>query len=135
VQAYPAESTEAFCEGHNLSFEFFGGVPRSILYDNTKLAVARILGDGTRRRTRIFSELQSHYLFADRFGRPGKGNDKGKVEGLVGYARRNFMVPIPRARSFAELNAQLLECCRRRLNDRLRGHDDTIGVELPRFGG
>jgi transposase len=43
----------------------------------------------------IFSELQSHYLFADHFGRPGKGNDKGKVEGLVGYARRNFMVPIP----------------------------------------
>ena len=38
------------------------------------------------------SELQSHYLFADRFGRPGKGNDNGKVEGLVGYARRNFMV-------------------------------------------
>src|SRR5712692_9101822 len=65
--------------------DFVGGVPRSILYDNTKLAVARILGDGKRQRTRIFSELQSHYLFADRFGRPGKGNDKGKVEGLVGY--------------------------------------------------
>src|SRR5437870_8325367 len=61
-----------------VSFEFFGGVPKSILYDNTKLAVARILGDGTRQRTRVFSELQSHYLFADRFGRPGKGNDKGK---------------------------------------------------------
>jgi transposase len=133
VQAYPAESTEAFCEGHNVSFEFFGGVPRSILYDNnTKLAVARILGDGTRQRTRVFSELQSHYLFADRFGRPGKGNDKGKVEGLVGFAWRNFMVPIPRAVGFAELNAQLLECCRRRLNDRLRGHDDTIGERLVR---
>ena len=132
VQAYPAESSEAFCEGHNVSFEFFGGVPRSILYDNTKLAVARILGDGTRQRTEVFSELQSHYLFADRFGRPGKGNDKGKVEGLVGYARRNFMVPIPHAASFAELNAYLLECCRRRLNDRLRGHDETIGERLVR---
>src|ERR1700686_988725 len=132
VQAYPAESSEAFCEGHNVSFEFFGGVPRSILYYNTKLAVARILGDGIRQRTRTFSELQSHYLFADRFGRPGKGNDKGKVEGLVGYARRNFMVPIPHALDFAELNAQLLECCRRRLNDRLRGHDETIGERLAR---
>jgi transposase len=71
VQAYPAETTEAFCEGHNAAFGFFGGVPRSILYDNTKLAVARILGDGRRQRTRVFSELQSHYLFADRFGRPG----------------------------------------------------------------
>jgi transposase len=135
VQAYPAETTEAFCAGHNVSFEFFGGVPRSILYDNTKLAVARILGDGRRQRTRTFSELQSHYLFADRFGRPGKGNDKGKVEGLVGYARRNFLVPIPQVASFAELNAQLLECCRRRLGDRLRGHDETIGERLVRDRG
>jgi len=107
-------------------------VPRSILYDNSKLAVARILGDGTRQRTKIFSELQSHYLFADRFGRPGRGNDKGKVEGLVGYARRNFMVPIPHAASFAVLNAYLLECCRRRMNDRLRSHDETIGERLVR---
>jgi hypothetical protein len=104
----PAETTEAFCAGHNVSFEFFGGVARSILYDNLKLAVARILGDGQRLRTRVFNELQSHYLFADRFGRPGKGNDKGKVEGLVGYPRRNFMVPVPHAVSFAELNARLL---------------------------
>src|SRR5271155_2114960 len=132
VQAYPAETTEAFCEGHNVSFEFFGGVPCSILYDNLKLAVASILGDGRRQRTKVFSELQSHYLFSDRFGRPGKGNDKGKVEGLVGYARRNFMVPIPRAESFAALNAQLLEHCRRRLGDRLRGHDETIGERLGR---
>jgi len=132
VQAYPAESTEAFCEGHHAGFEFFGGVPRSILYDNTKLAVARILGDGRRLRTRVFSELQSHYLFADRFGRPGKGNDKGKVEGLIGYARRNFLVPIPQVASFAELNAHLLECCRRRLSDRLRSHAETIGERLAR---
>jgi transposase len=135
VQAYPAETSEAFCEGHNVGFEFFGGVPRSILYDNSKLAVAQILGDGTRQRTKVFSELQSHYLFADRFGRPGKGNDKGKVEGLVGYARRNFMVPIPHAASFTELNTYLLECCRRRFNDRLRGHDETIGERLLRDRG
>jgi transposase len=92
VKAYPAETAEAFCDGHNAAFNFFGKVPRSILYDNTTLAVARILGDGVRQRTRVFSELQSHYVFADRFGRPGKGNDKGKVEGLVGWTRRNLLV-------------------------------------------
>ena len=82
-------------------------MPRSILYDNTKLVVARILGGRRRQRTRAFAELQSRYLLRDRFGRPGKGNDKGKVEGLVGYARRNFLVPIPVVVSFAELNAHL----------------------------
>ena len=130
VAAYPAETTEAFCDGHVKGFAFFGGVPQSILYDNTKIAVARILGDGRRQRTRVFSELQSHYLFKDRFGRPGRGNDKGKVEGLVGFARRNFMVPVPVFADFEGLNAHLLDSCRKRLADRPRGHDGTIGERL-----
>ena len=88
VKAYPRETTEAFLDGHVSAFAFLGGVPRSILYDNTTLAVARILGDGTRRRTQAFSHLQSHYLFRDRFGRPGKGNDKGKVGADPEGARR-----------------------------------------------
>jgi transposase len=82
VKAYPRETTEAFLDGHVSAFGFFGGVPLSILYDNTKIAVAKICGDGKRERTRAFTELVSHYLYRDRFGRPGKGNDKGKVEGL-----------------------------------------------------
>lgn len=57
IKAYPAETTEAFCDGHVSAFAFFGGVPVSILYDNTTIAVAKILGDGTRKRTRVFSEL------------------------------------------------------------------------------
>ena len=52
-------------DGHVTAFAFLGGVPRSILYDNTSLAVAKILGDGRRQRTRAFTELQSHYLFED----------------------------------------------------------------------
>jgi transposase len=132
VKAYPAERSEAFLDGHNAAFAFLGGVPRSILYDNSRLAVARILGDGTRARTRAFAELQSHYLFRDRFGRPGKGNDKGKVEGLVGYARRNFLVPVPVVASFAELNAHLERRCLERLDHRVRGHAGTIGERLER---
>lgn len=132
VKAYPAERIEAFCDGHNAAFAFLGGVPQSILYDNTKLAVARILSDGTRQRTRSFAELQSHYLFRDRFGRPGKGNDKGKVEGLVGYARRNFLVPIPDVPSFAALNAHLEQRCLERLEHRVRGQSESIGERLVR---
>jgi hypothetical protein len=65
-------------------------------------------------------------------GRPGKGNDKGKVEGLVGYARRNFLVPIPTFASFAELNAHLEQRCLERLDHRVRGHAETIGERLVR---
>jgi transposase len=132
VKAYPAERIEAFCDGHDAAFAFLGGVPRSILYDNTRLAVARILGGGERQRTRTFAELQSHHLFLDRFGRPGKGNDKGKVEGLVGHARRNFLVPIPVVASFAELNAHLERRCLERLDHRVRGHAESIGERLVR---
>ena len=132
VKAYPAERLEAFCDGHNAAFAFFGGVPQSILYDNTKLVVARIRDDGTRERTRGFAELRSHYLFLDRFGRPGKGNDKGKVEGLVGYARRNFLVPVPDVADFATLNAHLERRCLDRLDHRVRGHTESIGERLER---
>jgi DNA-binding IclR family transcriptional regulator len=75
---------------------------------------------------------QQDYLFEDRFGRPDKGNDTGKVEGLVGYARRNFLVPVPVFGSFEALNAHLLACCCKRMSDRLRGHTDTIGERLER---
>jgi hypothetical protein len=130
VQAYPAETTEAFCDGHNWAISFFGGVPQTILYDNTKLAVARILGDGKRKLTRVFSELLSHYLFDTRFGRPGKGNDKGKVESLVGYVRRNLFVPLPAFQSFEALNAYLDAQCRKRLGQQVKGHTQTIGERL-----
>jgi transposase len=132
VAAFPAETTEAFLEAHVRAFDYLGGVPRSIVYDNTKLAVAKILGDGERKKTRAFCELQSHYLFQERFGRPGKGNDKGAVEGLVGYARRNFLVPIPRLGSWEELNQYLLEQCRKRRERQLWGHQETIAERLER---
>lgn len=130
VKAYPRETTEAFLDGHVSAFAFFGGVPCSILYDNLKIAVAKILGDGKRERTRAFTELVSHYLFADRFGRPGKGNDKGKVEGLVKHARMKFMTPIPHAASYDAFNAELAERCRARQDERAGRHTETIGERL-----
>ena len=132
MKAYPAETTEAFCDGHTAAFAFFGGVPLSMLYDNTVIAVAKILGDGKRVRTRVFSELQSHYLFEDKFGRPGKGNDKGNVEGVIGFGRRNFLVPAPRFDSFDALNAWLEAQCLKRQDDVVRGHSETIGERLMR---
>ena len=128
VKAYPAE---AFLEGHVSAFALLG-VPQSILYDNIKLAVARILEDGKRQRTRAFNELQSHYLFEDRFGRPAEGNDKGKVESMVGYVRRNFLVPVPSSDSFTTLNNHLERRCLERMDATLRGHEETIRRRMER---
>ncbi len=81
IRAYPAARAEAWMDGHVHAFAFFGLVPQSILYDNDRCLVARILADGTRKRATLFSGLLSHYVIEDRYGRPG--NDKGSVEGLV----------------------------------------------------
>ena len=135
VIAFPAENSEAFLEGHNQAFAYLGSVPRTILYDNTRIAVKEIAGDGERKPTEAFSGLQSHYLFAAKFGRPGKGNDKGHVEGLVGYARRNFLVPVPRAASWEELNAHLLSECVKRRQRKLWGHQESIAERFERERG
>ena len=132
VRAYPAAVSEAWVDGHIHAFAFFGAVPQSIVYDNDRCLVAKILPDGTRKRATLFSGFLSHYLIRDRYGRPGKGNDKGNVEGLVGYARRNFMVPIPQFATWEAFNAWLEEQCRKRQRDRLRGESETIGERLQR---
>ncbi len=131
IRAYPAATAEAWVDGHVHAFAF-GHVPQSVLYDNDKCLVARILPDGTRKRARLFSGFLSHYLIHDRYGRPGKGNDKGSVEGLVGLARRKFMVPRPNFATWEAFNAWLEEQCRKRQADILRGHTETIGQRLQR---
>jgi transposase len=132
VRAYPAATSEAWLDGHNHAFAFFNRVPQSILYDNDKCLVARILPNGIRKRTRSFSGFLSHYLIVDRYGRPGKGNDKGKVEGMVGYTRRNFMVPIPRFANWNSFNTYLEEQCLKRQKDMVRGQTTTIAVRVKR---
>jgi hypothetical protein len=132
VRAYPAAVSEAWVDGHVHAFGFFGRVPQSVLYDNDRCLVAKILPGGTRKRAKLFSGFLSHYFIHDRYGRPGKGNDKGAVEGLVGFARRNFMVPIPRFPTWEALNLWLAEQCRKRQADVLRGHSESIGQRLVR---
>lgn len=132
VMAFEREGTETFWEGHVQGFEFFGGVPWRITYDNTKIAVAQIIG-GTRERrlTRGFCQLKSHYLFNHHFCREARGNEKGVVEGRVKYTRLNSFVPVPQMRDFAELNAHLRERCVEDRQRRLRGQSGTKEQLLP----
>jgi len=121
VQVFERENTEAFWEGHVRAFRFFQAVPNRITYDNTRVAVARMLGGRERKLTDGFLQLQSHYLFEEHFCLPARGNEKGVVEGIVRYARANFLVPVPQVRSLEELNAWLEQRCREDLKRRLRG--------------
>jgi transposase len=132
VKAYPAENTEAFADGHQAAFLFFGGVSKRILYDNTTIAVKKILKDGKREQTRGFVELRSHFLFEEAFAAVARGNEKGGVENLIGFVRRNFMVPLPDFESFEVLNAHLATCCKKRQLTVVRGSLETIGQRLAR---
>ena len=122
VMAFERECTESFWEGHVRAFEFFGGVPRRIVYDNTRVAVSKIMGR-ERRLTRGFCELKSHYLFDHRFCAVRRANEKGVVEGTVKYARLNFFVPVPEVRDLEVLNADLRRRCGEDQDRRVRGKE------------
>src|SRR3954463_12231044 len=126
VCAFPRECTEAFLEGHVRAFACFGGVPRRISYDNSRIAVAQITGGRDRKVTDAFLRLKSHHLFEPHFCPVRRPNEKGHVETLVGFARRNFLVPVPAVHGGLEpLNSRLEADCRADLARRLRGKPAT----------
>jgi transposase len=124
-QIFPRECTETFQEGHRRAFEFFAAVPKRITYDNTKIAVAKVIQKRGGAFTREFLRLQSHYLFEHHFCLVRRANEKGHIESLVGYVRRNFLVPVPALEDFEQFNDGLLASCRRELARQLRGKKAT----------
>jgi len=109
--AFPTEKLEAFLEGHRLAFEWFGGVPGSVRYDNPKTAVTKILAGPAREEHVLLSSLRAHYLFDSEFCRPGEPHEKGGVENAVGYVRQHTCVPVPDEESFETFNATLMAWC------------------------
>ena len=121
IRAFERECSETHWEGHARAFEFFGGVPCRISYDNSKVLVSKVLSSHERILTDPFLKLQSHYLFREHFCRVARANEKGVVEGVVKYGRLNFFVPVPQVNDLDELNGILLQMCCDDLNRRLRG--------------
>lgn len=112
-RAYLRATQQAFLEAQQLAFHYFGGVFHRLRYDNLKSAVKKVLRGHRREETERFLLFRSHWQFDASFCNPAKGNEKGGVEGEVGYFRRNHLVPVPQARSLEEFNEQLLAACRR----------------------
>ncbi len=130
VMSFPTQRQESFLYGHVQAFQHFGGVPARISYDNLATAVKLAMDKGKgRKRTenRTFVAFRSHYLFESHFCTPRAGWEKGQVEHGVGFSRRNYMVPIPEAASFEELNQLLLERCLQDDNRRVNRQPMTIG--------
>jgi transposase len=121
VMAFERECTESYWEGHMRAFEFFGGVPQRISYDNSRVLVSKIIGAHERKLTDGFLKLQSHYLFREHFCRVRRANEKGVVEGVVKFSRLNFFVPVPQIDDLEGLNTKLVEMCRQDLKRRVRG--------------
>lgn len=130
VMAFPFQKQEAFFEGHIQAFRFFGAVPKRITYDNLKTAVFRILSGRNRTEQVAFVALRSHYLFESRYCTPGQGHEKGGVESDVGFAQRNFMVPMPKVASYEELNTVLRAACLQDRARRVRGGQETVAEKL-----
>lgn len=133
AMAFPTEKLEAFLAGHVAALEWIGGVPASLVYDNPKTAVTKILAGPERQIHQAFSSLRAHYLFDSVFCAPAKGNEKGSVENLVGYIRRNALVPVGDFASYEHLNAHLRSWCTRKRQANLSEFNQEAAAlrELP----
>jgi transposase len=110
VQAFYSQNMESFLEAQQLMFDHFKGVPKRLIFDNAKVAVKEGFGLHAKA-TDGYQSFAAHYAFKTDFCNIASGNEKGLVENLVGFSRRNFMVPVPRVASLEELNTKLLKDC------------------------
>ena len=111
VRAYPREAQEMVFDAHNRAFAFFKGAAKHGIYDNMKTAVDGIFVGKERAYNRRFLAMCSHYLVEPRACTPAAGWEKGQVENQVGVVRQRFFSPRLKFKSYAELNAYLLDRC------------------------
>ena len=132
AMAFQSETQQAFLEGHAEAFEFLGGVPELVRYDNLGSAVKKVLKGRRRVETDRFVALRSHYLFESQFTIVGidGAHEKGGIENEVGRFRRRYLVPVPSVKSLKELNAHLRAGCEADLHRRIAGRERTVGEAL-----
>jgi len=126
VRFYPCERQQAFFDAHMRAFAFFGGVFPVLVYDNLTTAVLKVMRGKDRQEQEAFSKFKAYYSFEARFCNPDSGHEKGGVEGLIGMARRNYMVPVPEAESLEELNEKILRQCLAYGNHKMSGRDRNV---------
>lgn len=126
VRFFLGQSQSLFLRGHQLAFEFFGGVPRVLLYDNLKSAVLERIGDAIRFHPTHW-DFATHYGFDPRPVGVRRGNEKGRVERAIRYLRTSFF-PARSFSSLQELNEQALAFCEAEATKRRCPDDSTLSV-------
>ena len=111
VYPYERANLESFLDGHMRAFEYFGGVPWRIAYDNLKCAVTYVGKGKDRRLTKRFRELRAWYLFETRFCNIAKGNEKGDVENACKRSERTYLSPVPQVTGMGQLASKLFDDC------------------------
>lgn len=129
VKAFYRQNLESFLEGHVAAFTHCEGMPKRIIFDNAKVAVKEGFGLHARPQD-AYKALSAHYAFEMHFCNINSGNEKGLVENLVGWVRRNVLVPVPRVESMEELNDILLAACLNYRSHRIQGRDQTVGEQF-----
>ena len=126
VRLYPCERQQALFDGLSRGFLYYGGVFPVVIFDNLTAAVKKVLLGKERKEQESFVRFRSWYTFTGRFCSPGRGNEKGGVEGLVGFARRNFLVPLPQGESLEDINDRLVEECLAYGSHRITGREGSV---------
>ena len=106
-QVFGGETAECVCQGLKDIFEYIGGVPHLLVFDNATGVGHRVCGQVTE--TELFSRFRAHYGFQIRFCNPRAGWEKGNVENKVGTIRRNLFVPVPTYHEVEVYNKELLD--------------------------
>jgi len=129
VIAFKHQNEESFLEGQQKAFEFFDGIPHKVIFDNAKVAVKEGFGQYAQIQNR-YKAFSAHYAFHPLFCNVASGNEKGLVENLVGFSRRNFLVPVPKVKDLAELNILLTAKCVEYRQHLIQGREGTVGLRL-----
>ena len=127
-RAYTHATQQALLEAHEMAFEHFGGVFRTLRYDNMASLVKKILRGRQRIETDRVIAFRSHWGYRSEYCNPAKGNEKGGVEGELGWFRRNCLTPVPEAVDLADLNEQLVQACVANRSRTIRGKTMTIAA-------
>jgi len=111
LRAYPRETQEMVFDAHIRAFEYFGGIPRKLIYDNPKTIVQGVYQGKQRQFNRRFLCLMNHYLIEPVACTPAAGWEKGQVERQVGLMRQRLFTPRVKFADLDELNEWLeLRC-------------------------